>query len=110
MYPKHTFWIWSEKYIKRSGESYAYQYALADITTEVLNAILASTKEDVTGMDTMVSWFIPIIDALGSMEDVIHRMGEVNGIDDSAVMVSITPYRPCAGLVLRSSKFIRPLQ
>ena len=82
--------IWKGKAIKRSGESYAYQYADADIKTEALNAILESTKEIVTDMDTMVSWWTLVIDALGKVEDATHRMRGVNGIDDSTVMVSIT--------------------
>ncbi|KIM65412.1 hypothetical protein SCLCIDRAFT_468136 [Scleroderma citrinum Foug A] len=41
-------------------------------------------------MDTMVSWWTLVIDALGKVEDATHRMRGVNGIDDSTVMVSIT--------------------
>ena len=38
----------------------------------------------------MVSWWTPVISALGKVEDATHRIRRANDIDDSAVMVSIT--------------------
>ena len=90
MYLKHRNFRIRNGNVKRSSESYAYQYAVSDIKTEALNAILASTKEVVSDMNAMVSWWTLVIDALGKVEDATHRMRGTSGIDDSAVMVSIT--------------------
>lgn len=59
---------------------------LLNIKTEALNAVLASTREVVTNMKTMESWWTPVIDALRKVEDATHR----NDIDDITFTVAIT--------------------
>lgn len=86
--------LWSAK-AKRFGKRVHIDIdmmcsTLSDITTDALNSILVLMVDVVAQMETMMKWWIPIIDALGKIEDATHRMRAGTGFDDNAVKVTLT--------------------
>lgn len=55
-----------------------------------MNAILESTREVVSDIETMVAWWAPVIDALGNVEDTAHRMRGGTSPEDSTDIFALT--------------------
>lgn len=62
---------------------------MTDVAIDALNAILSSLEDVINHLETMVKWWIIVIDALAKVEDAAHRMEANTGLGD-AVKTTLT--------------------